>query len=56
MYVSGFEEAKQQARANADHFQCTYYVIMDTSGNYRVERDKTDESHTLFVAQPVKRA
>lgn len=54
MYVATYEKAKQQARANADRFGCAYYVMLDTNGNYRVEREYPGEQHTLFVAQPSK--
>lgn len=48
-----YEQAKKQARANADYFHRPYYVT-STSMGFEVTRDKPDnESRIYFTAQPV---
>jgi hypothetical protein len=50
-----FEQAKKQARANADYFHAPYCVVFASNLRYYVERYSTqDESCVVFVAQPIK--
>lgn len=52
MRAKSGDEARRQARANAERFERPYIVFVDTSGNWRVERYDTQKIEPSEIFYP----
>lgn len=53
-YFSGkdWSEARKQAQANANFFNCAFVVFCDTSGNLHIERERQSLTCEVEVVKP----